>query len=93
MDERLDYIFILFRTPRLPLGSSRNADKWPSRPQIIQTRDDDSSNEVIELTDSSVELTPLKIKIFNSERELGQRDSSTRRAPVRLGGDESIMVL
>lgn len=82
------------RTPNIQPGSSRTADKLPFRSQIQGVNDDDNSgDEIIELTDSSVELTPLKDKIFNYKRDLGEGNSSARRIPVHFGGDESIIVL
>jgi hypothetical protein len=92
IDEKLNYDFNLSRTPTLPPTSSRTADKRPSRPRIIQTLDDDdgSGDEIIELTDSSVELTPSKV---NYKRKMGERNSSVQMTPVYLGGDESIIVL
>lgn len=90
--ERLNYGFNISRTPNIP--PTRTTDKRPFRSQIIQGAvDDDFGDEIIELTDSSVELTPLKVKIFNYKRELGERNSSSRRSPVHFGGDESIIVL
>ncbi|KAF8807653.1 hypothetical protein BYT27DRAFT_7242120 [Phlegmacium glaucopus] len=64
-------------SPRLPASSLRIADKQPYRPQMIRSPDNDSDDEIIELTDSSVELTPAKVK---------------QRAPASLDGDESIIV-
>lgn len=81
----------LSRTPGPLPSSSRTAARRP--PQIIQTLDDNSGEEIVELTDSSIELTPLKIKNLNYKHERGERSSSAPRMPVRLGGDESIIVL
>jgi hypothetical protein len=91
----LDYGFNISRAPNIPPTSSRTADKRPFRSQIIQGVDDedDSADEIIELTDSSVELTPLKVKIFSYKSELEEKNSNTRRTPVCFGGDESIIVL
>lgn len=91
----MKYDFNIFRTPNIPPSSSRTTDKLAFRSQIIQgvDDDDDSGDEIIELTDSSVELTPLKVKLFNYKRELGERNSSARRTPVHFDGDESIIVL
>lgn len=91
IDEKLNHGFNLSRTPTLPPTPSRTADKRPSRPRIIQTLDNDGSgDEIIELTDSSVELTPLNV---NYKRKMGERNSSVRMTPVDLGGDESIIIL
>jgi hypothetical protein len=87
---RLTYDFNISRTPNIP----RIADKQPFRYQINQgVVDDASGDEIIELTDSSVELTPLKVKLINSKRELGEKNSIAQRTPVHFGGDESIIVL
>lgn len=86
----LTYHLNISRTPNTP----RIADKQPYRCRIIQgVVDDVSGDEIIELTDSSVELTPLKVKPFNSKRELGEKNPIARRTPVHFGGDESIIVL
>ena len=89
----LNYDFNILRSLNIPPNSSRTAYKLPFRSQIQGVVDDDSGDEIIELTDSSVELTPLKDKIFNYKRDLGERNSSVRRTPVHFGGDESIIVL
>jgi hypothetical protein len=81
------------RTPNIPPSSSRTADKLPFRSQIKNVDSDDSGEEIIELTDSSVELTPLKDKTFNYKHDLGEGNSSARRTPIHFGGDESIIVL
>ena len=96
--ERLNYDFNISRTPNripdIPSSSSKTADKLPFRSQIQGVDgDDNSGDEVIELTDSSVELTPLKDKVFNYKRDLGGRNSSARGTPVHFGGDESIIVV
>ena len=93
--ERLNYDFNITRTSNITPSSSRTTDKLSFRSQIIQgvVVVDDSGDEIIELTDSSVELTPLKVKLFNYKLELGEGDSSARRTPVHFGGDESIIVL
>jgi hypothetical protein len=91
----LNYDFDISRTPNKSHSSSRTADKLPFRSQIIRgvVVDDDSDDEIIELTDSSVELTPLKGKNFNYKLDLGERNSSARKTPVHFGDDESIIVL
>lgn len=91
--ERLNYDVNISRTPNTPPSSSRTPDKLRFRSQIHGVDDNDSGNEIIELTDSSVEVTPLKDKIFNYKRKLGEGNSSVRRIPVHFGGDESIIVL
>ena len=68
-------------------------DKLPYRSHIQGVKDDDSGDEIIELTDSSVELTPLKDKKFNHKRDLAERSSSARRTPVHFSGDEPIILL
>jgi len=60
---------------------------------MIQSLEDDSGDEIIELTDSSAELTPANVKTLHYKNKLGERNSNTQRTPVRLGGDESIIVL
>ena len=90
--ERLNYVFNISRAPNIPPSSSRTPDKLRSHSQI-QGVDDDSGDEIIELTDSSVEVTPLKDKIFNYKRNLEEGNSSSRRIPIHFGGDESVIVL